>query len=81
MSKIKGLYRSYCHERDADIHEQMTGGEKMDNFREFLKQKLNAEEYMQAEELLNDLLAEVESNGFQAGCKYITELNHELLSK
>ena len=81
MSKIKGLFENYERERNKEIQEYRTGGEKMKSLQEFLKQKLNAEEYFQAEELLNDLLAETEEKGFSAGCKYITELNQELLSK
>ena len=81
MSKIKGLYRNYCHERDAELHEQITGGEEVENLKDFLKQKLNAEDYFTAEELLNALLTEAEEKGFSAGCKYISGLNQELLSK
>ena len=81
MSKIKGLYRSYCHDRDADIQEQMTGGETVEELRKFLMQKLNAEDYGIAEELLNQILAETEEKGFSAGCKYISSLNQELLSE
>ena len=81
MSKIKGLYRSYCHERDADIQEQMTGGETVEELRKFLMQKLNAEDYGIAEELLNQILVEIEEKGFTEGCKYISGLNQELLSE
>jgi hypothetical protein len=81
MSKIKGLYRSYCHDRDADIQEQMTGGETVEELRKFLMQKLNAEDYGIAEELLNQILVETEEKGFSAGCKYISSLNQELLSE
>ena len=81
MSKIKGLYRNYCHERDAELHEQMTGGETVEELRKFLMQKLNAEDYGIAEELLNQILVETEEKGFSAGCKYISVLNQELLSE
>ena len=81
MSKIKGLYRSYCHDRDADIQEQMTGGETVEELRKFLMQKLNAEDYGIAEELLNQILVETEEKGFSPGCKYISGLNQELLSE
>lgn len=81
MSKIKGLYRSFCLERDTDCREYLTGGETMEELRKFLMQKLNAEDYGIAEELLNQVLAETEEKGFSAGCKYISGLNQELLSK
>ena len=81
MKKIAGLYRNYCQERNAELQEQITGGEEVENLKDFLKQKLNAEDYFTAEELLNALLAETEEKGFSAGCKYISGLNQELLSK
>ena len=81
MSKIKGLYQNYLKEKTEDLQQFCTGGEKMNHLQDFLKQTLPEEDYLQAEELLNDLLAEVEEKGFKAGCKYISELNHELLSK
>lgn len=81
MSKIKGLYQNYTKERDEGIQDQMTGGETMEELRKFLMQKLNAEDYGIAEELLNQVLAETEEKGFSAGCKYISSLNHELLAE
>ena len=36
---------------------------------EFLKSKLNAEDYFTAEELLNDLIAETEEKGFCGRCQ------------
>lgn len=81
MKKIAGLYRNYCQERNEELHEQITGGEEMESLKDFLKQKLNAEDYFTAEELLNALLTETEEKGFSAGCKYISSLNQELLSK
>ena len=49
MKKIAGLYRNYCQERNEELHEQITGGEEMENLKDFLKQKLNAEDYFTAE--------------------------------
>ena len=81
MSKIKGLYRSFCMDRDADCREYLTGGNNMEELRKFLMQKLNAEDYGIAEELLNQILVETEEKGFSAGCKYISVLNQELMSE
>ena len=60
MKKIEGLYRSYCHERELEMQEYHTGGNRMKELQEFLKSKLNAEDYFTAEELLNDLITETE---------------------
>lgn len=81
MSKIKGLYRSYCHDRDTECREHMTGGEEMEDLRDFLKQKLNADDYFAAEEMLNALLAKTEEKGFEAGAKYTAGLGVELVTK
>lgn len=81
MKKIAGLYRNYCQERNEELHEQITGGEEMENLKDFLKQKLNAEDYFTAEELLNALLTKTEEKGFEAGAKYTAGLGVELMTK
>ncbi len=81
MKKIAGLYRNYCQERNEELHEQITGGEEVENLKDFLKQKLNAEDYFTAEELLNALLAETEEKGFTAGAKYTASLGKELFTE
>ena len=52
----------------------------MEELQNFLKQKLNAEDYYTAEEMLNNLAAAIEEKGFAAGCKYIAELGNELFT-
>ena len=81
MSKIKGLYRSFCLDRDAECREYLTGGDNMENLKDFLKQKLTADDYFTAEELLNALIAEVEEKGFTAGAKYTSGLAKELFTE
>lgn len=81
MSKIKGMYRSYCHDRDTECRELMTGGNEMEDFEDFLKQKLSAEDYFTAEEMLMDLISKTEEKGFEAGAKYTAGLGIELVTK
>ena len=81
MKKIEGLYRSYCHEREMEMQEYHTGGNRMKELQEFLKSKLNAEDYFTAEEMLNDLIADTEEKGFTAGCKYTGGLAKELFTE
>lgn len=81
MKKIEGLYRSYCHERELEMQEYHTGGDRMKDLQEFLKSKLNAEDYFTAEELLNDLITETEEKGFAAGAKYTAGLGKELFAE
>ena len=40
----------------------------MKELQEFLKSKLNAEDYFTAEEILNNLIAETEEKGFASRC-------------
>ena len=80
MKKIAGLYRNYVAERDEIIKEYQTGGNLMEELQNFLKQKLNAEDYYTAEEMLNNLAAAIEEKGFDAGCKYIADLGNELFT-
>ncbi len=81
MKKIAGLYQSYLRERNDEIQEISTGGEKMEKLTAFLKEKLNADDYFTAEELLNELVAETEEKGFTAGCKYTSSLAKELFTE
>ena len=81
MSKIKSLYRSYCNEREIEIHEYRTGGNKLNELQEFLKSKLNADDYFTAEEILNNLIVEIEEKGFSAGAKYTASLGKELFTE
>ena len=81
MSKIRGLYQNYKKEQTEDFRDFCTGGEDLNEFMEFLKNKLDAEDFLTAEEMLNNLIAQVEEKGFTAGAKYTAELGKELLSK
>ena len=81
MRKIAGLYQNFIKEREAEFTEYCTGGDKMKELQEFLKQKLNAEDYFTAEELLNNLIAETEEKGFIAGSKYTASLGKELFTE
>ena len=81
MKKIAGLYQSYLREREEEFQEFCTGGDKLKTLQEFLKSKLNADDYFTAEELLNDLIAETEEKGFEAGAKYTASLGKELLTE
>ena len=81
MKKITGLYQNYVKERELKIMEFYSGGEDMQDLLEFLKKKLNADDYFEAEELLNRILTKAEEKGFEAGCKYTAGLGLELLDK
>ena len=81
MSKIAGLYHNYIKEREKVFQVFCTGGDKMEELRNFLKQKLNAEDYFVAEELLNELIVEIEEKGFTAGAKYTSGLAKELFTE
>lgn len=81
MSKIAGLYHNYIKEREAEFQEFCTGGDKMKELQEFLKSKLNADDYFTAEEMLNALLTKTEEKGFEAGAKYTAGLGVELMTK
>lgn len=81
MSKIKGLYQNFIKEREKDFKDYVTGGDKMEELQKFLMQKLNAEDYGIAEELLTALIAETEEKGFIAGSKYTASLGKELFTE
>lgn len=81
MKKIAGLYQSYLREREEEFKEYCTGGDKLNELQEFLKIKLNADDYFTAEEMLNDLIVEIEEKGFTAGAKYTASLGKELFTE
>ena len=53
----------------------------MKELQDFLKSKLNADDYFTAEEMLNALAAEIEEKGFAAGCRYTAGLGKELFTE
>lgn len=81
MRKIAGMYRNYINEREQEFKEFTTGGDKMQELQNFLKSKLNADDYFTAEEMLIALMAEVEEKGFTAGAKYTSSLAKELFTE
>ena len=81
MSKIAGLYQTYLRARTEEFQEYCTGGDQLKTLQEFLKNKLNAEDYFTAEELLNEVISETEQKGFEAGCKYTSGLARELFTE
>lgn len=81
MRKIAGMYRNYINEREQEFKEFTTGGDKMQELQNFLKSKLNADDYFTAEEMLISLMAEVEEKGFTAGAKYTSGLAKELFTE
>ena len=81
MNKIAGLYQSYLREREDEFREYCAGGDKLNELQEFLKIKLNADDYFTAEEMLHNLITEIEGKGFEAGAKYTAGLGVELMVK
>ena len=53
----------------------------MNELKDFLKSKLNADDFFTAEELLNEALSETEEKGFTAGCRYTSGLAKELFTE
>ena len=81
MKKIAGLYQSYLKERQEEFQEYCTGGDKVNELKDFLKSKLNADDFFTAEELLNEVISETEEKGFTAGCRYTSGLAKELFTE
>lgn len=81
MRKIAGLYQSYLKEQQEDFQSYCTGGDKVNELKEFLKGKLNADDFFTAEELLNEVVSETEEKGFIAGCRYTSGLAKELFTE
>ena len=80
MKKIAGLYRNYKAEREEELQDYLIGGNTLNELQEFLKSKLNADDYFTAEEMLTKLVSETEEKGFAAGCKYTSGLAKELFT-
>lgn len=53
----------------------------MDELKNFLKSKPNADDFFTAEELLNDVISETEEKGFTAGRRYTASLGKELFTE
>ena len=64
MKKIAGLYQNYRKELQEEFQDYCTGGDKVNELKDFLKNKLNADDFFTAEELLNEVISETEEKGF-----------------
>lgn len=50
-----------------------------DKLNRFLQIHLTATDYLEAKALLDEALRDTEEQGFEAGCKYISQLAEELI--
>ena len=76
MKKIEILCQSYLAARPANT--QNLYRPQFDAMYGFLRFRLNQDDFMEAESLLNDLLAAVEEASFCAGTAYFPQLLAEL---
>ncbi|WP_317853772.1 hypothetical protein [Chakrabartyella piscis] len=81
MKKLTGMYQAFCKERHEEFENYINGGDTMGEIQNFLKQKLNADDFYHAEELLNALVSEIEEKGFKEGAKYTSGLAKELFTE
>lgn len=81
MKKLSQLYQNYISDKNDEVHLIISGGESMEEFQNFLKSKLSADDYFTAEDLLVKLISEKEEAAFVAGCKYTSGLAKELFTE
>ncbi len=81
MNKLSGLYKLFSQERNMEMSDEISGGLNREKINQFLKTKLNANDYFIADELITELEISVEEKGFKAGCRFTTELNDEMRNK
>ncbi len=79
MKHVDLLYQNYLAERQA--REQAIQQRKIEYevMHDFLELNLSPEDYLEAENLLNDLVLSVEEEGFYAGIGYLPLILKELL--
>lgn len=78
MSKLTNLYYAHTREKENDMKDFINGSERYTKLIEFLQNHLSAKDFMQAEELLTDLVEITREEGFKEGTRYLYGLNIEL---
>jgi len=78
MSKLSTLYYAHVREKENGMKEFINGSEGYTKLIDFLQNHLNAKDFMQAEELITDLVEITREEGFKEGTKYLYGLNIEL---
>lgn len=77
MTKIEILCQSYLAARSASAHKAYQ--EQFDAMYGFLRFRLSPDDFLEAESLLNELLAVVQKESFCIGIAYLPQLWAELL--
>lgn len=80
MGKLEKLYRCYLMEKqELNAKKQLTP--ELTAFYGFLRFRLNPDDFIEAEGLLNDLLAVIEEDYFITGIEYLSEFIKEILTE
>lgn len=81
MEKLENMFYANLKERNEGTSKFINGSEAVKETAEFLKLKLNAKDFSEAEELLIKALSETEAESFKEGARYLFSLGLELLGK
>lgn len=81
MSKLTNLYYAHLNERSNEMSTFVNGSEFLRELKIFLQTKLNAKNFLKAEELLSQALNEAKEDAFKEGAKYTFDLGLELSGK
>ena len=80
MGKLEKLYHCYLMEhQELNAKKQLTP--ELTAFYGLLRFRLNPDDFIEAESLLNDLLAVVEKEYFITGIEYLSEFMKEILTE
>lgn len=78
MNKLTSLHYANTKEKENFVNNYINGSNSLENFYKFLMLKLNEDDYIRAEELMNLAIAETEERYFKEGCQYYYSLTQEL---
>lgn len=81
MNKLTLLYQNYAAEQQSKRSDIPRRNVEYEVMHDFLELKLNPDDYLEAENLLNDLVASVEQESFCAGAGYLPQLLAELIEE
>lgn len=80
MRKLENLYHCYLME-NQELNAQKPPFSELEALYGFLRFRLKPDDYMEAEGLLNDLLAVIEKEYFITGIEYLSAFMKELLTE
>lgn len=74
MKNLELLYKIFCKERKEELSDEPNFKQKRSELEKHLDSTLSSEDFLKAEEIINELEISAEEAGFKSGCRMLSSL-------